>query len=462
MAQYPHFQTAIDQLHATKLDKATQGCLPGVMPAARQAAEVGIENAILKKSTPQKAMDDAVQSIQPQIDQTTRRSERSSGSAPSPRAGREHHSRVSDTIVAEAGALREFSAGVATAMGAPADVASEVARHLARANLSGHDSHGVLRWSQYVRELDQGELDAAARPAVLRESAVTALFDARRGFGQHSTMQVTEWAARHAREHGIAAAAIRHSMHIGMLGEYTERLAGEGLVGIVTVGVAGTGSGAVAPFGGAARFLGTNPWSMAVPAAGRPPLVYDGATSTVAEGKVRLARASGAQLAPGLVRDADGRPTTDPEQLYAGGTLTVMGGDVAGHKGHGLSLASALVGGLAMIADADPTPAGCMRRPETWGTRIAGVFVVAIDPAAFGDADAYRTLVAGVLEDVGGVPPAPGVDRVLVPGDPERRSRERRARHGIPVPAATWAELLAIGDRFGVPLGGTNGAAMLP
>jgi len=69
VAQYPHFQTAIDQLHATKLDKATQGCLLGVMPAARQAAAVGIENAILKKSTPQKAMDDAVQSIQPQIDQ---------------------------------------------------------------------------------------------------------------------------------------------------------------------------------------------------------------------------------------------------------------------------------------------------------------------------------------------------------------------------------------------------------
>ena len=67
--QYPQFRSAIDQLHSTKLDKATQGCLLGVMPAARQAAEVGIENAILKKATPQKAMDDAAQSIQPQIDQ---------------------------------------------------------------------------------------------------------------------------------------------------------------------------------------------------------------------------------------------------------------------------------------------------------------------------------------------------------------------------------------------------------
>ena len=67
--QYPLFNVAIEQLHATKLDKATQGCLLGVMPATRQAAEVGLESAITKKSSPQKAMDDAAASIQPQIDQ---------------------------------------------------------------------------------------------------------------------------------------------------------------------------------------------------------------------------------------------------------------------------------------------------------------------------------------------------------------------------------------------------------
>jgi uncharacterized oxidoreductase len=220
----------------------------------------------------------------------------------------------------------------------------------------------------------------------------------------------------------------------------------------VTVGVAGDGSGTVAPFGGAARFLGTNPWSLGAPASGRPPMVYDAATSTVAEGKVRLARARGAELAHGLVRDPEGRPTTDPAQLYAGGSLTVMGGDVAGHKGHGLSLASALIGGLAMIADADPTPAGCMRPPERWGSRLAGVFVVAIDPAAFGDAGVYGDMVAAVLDGLVRVPPVPGVERVLVPGDPERISRERRLVEGIPVPGATWLELIAIGERFGVVL----------
>lgn len=346
--------------------------------------------------------------------------------------------------------LRDFAAAVARAMGADADVAGELARHLVNANLSGHDSHGVLRLTQYVAELDRGELQPGARARPLSERSVTALFDAGRGFGQHSTMVATEWVTAHAREHGVAAAAIRRSMHIGRLGEYTERLAASGLVGIVTVGSAGPGSGSVAPFGGAGRFLGTNPWSIGVPADGRPPMVFDAATSTVAEGKVRLALAKGAELPPGAVRDPAGRPTVDPAQLYAGGSLVGLGGELAGHKGYGLSLASALVGGLAMIADPEPTTAGTMRRPDAWGTRLAGVFVVAIDPGAFGDADTYRHQVAGVLDSVADAPTVSGVERVLVPGDPERRSRERRARDGIPVPRATWADLLAIGERFGV------------
>src|SRR5216117_3721833 len=124
---------------------------------------------------------------------------------------------VSDDILVEGGALREFSARLAEAMGAPPAAAAEVARHLVSANLSGHDSHGMLRWSQYAGELDRGDLDPAAGAELLRETSITALFDAHRGFGQHTTMHATEWTMAHARQHGLAAAAIRHSMHIGRL-----------------------------------------------------------------------------------------------------------------------------------------------------------------------------------------------------------------------------------------------------
>jgi uncharacterized oxidoreductase len=359
---------------------------------------------------------------------------------------------VSETVLVGADALLAFTGRVARAMGAGDEAADELARHLVSANLSGHDSHGVLRLAQYVGELDRGELRPAAEIHVLREGPVSALFDASRGFGQHSTMVATRWALARAREHGLAAAAVRHSMHIGRLGEYTERMAGEGLVGIVTVGVAGPGSGTVAPFGGAARFLGTNPWSVGVPAAGRPPLIFDAATSAIAEGKARLALAKGAQVPAGTLRDQDGQPSQDPARLYAGGTLTGLGGEVAGHKGFGLSLASALVGGLAMIQDDAPTSGGTMRPPDSWGSRLAGVFLVAVDPSAFGDALDYQRRVAEVLDALTQSPPAPGSERVLVPGDPERASRERRQREGIPLPAATWEDLGGVAARFGLSL----------
>jgi uncharacterized oxidoreductase len=354
-----------------------------------------------------------------------------------------------DSVVVEGVALQRFSVELAQAMGADAEVATEVGRHLVRANLSGHDSHGVMRFIQYVEEADRSLLRPAARPQLLRSGPATALFDAQRGFGHHSTMVATRWAIERARRVGLGVAAIRHSMHVGRLGEYTEQITDEGLVGLVTVGVAGPGSGLVAPFGGVQRFLGTNPWSIGIPASGRPAFIYDAATSSAAEGKIRLARSRGGLLPLGLVRDADGRPSPDPAALYEGGTLTLLGDELAGHKGYGLSMAAALIGGLAMIGDLEPTPAGCMRAPAEWGTRLAGVVVLVIDPATFGDAEEYRRRVAEVLDSVTASSPAPGRE-VLVPGDPERRSRRRRAAEGVPIPRAIWSELVRIGERLGV------------
>jgi uncharacterized oxidoreductase len=83
---------------------------------------------------------------------------------------------------------------------------------------------------------------------------------------------------------------------------------------------------------------------------------------------------------------------------------------------------------------------------------VAGVFLVAIDPAAFGEPLEYRRQVAGVLDAVSEVAPLAGVEHVQVAGDPERASRDRRQREGIALPLATWDDLMAIGSRFGLSL----------
>jgi len=352
--------------------------------------------------------------------------------------------------VFEPGALEAFCRGVLEAMGASPEVAREVAAHLVTANLSGHDSHGAMRLMQYVNQTDSGDIVPSARPVVSHESGAVFVVDAGRGFGHFATAFAVDHAVELARGHGVAAAAVRHATHIGRLGHYTERAAAQGCVSIVTVGVAGPGIGMVVPFGGAERFLGTNPWSFGVPADGRPPLIFDAATSAVAEGKVRVARSKGTQVPAGALVDAAGKPTTDPEALYDGGGLLPVGG-WAGHKGYGLSMASALIGGLAMIGDPEPTMAGASGLPAAPG-RTAGVFLVVADPARFGDAAAYREMVTATMNAVQDVRPQEGVERVLVPGEPEVISRERRAREGIAIPEATRGELAEIGDRYGVAL----------
>ncbi len=348
--------------------------------------------------------------------------------------------------------LREFVAAIARRMGADADVATELARHLVGSNLAGHDSHGVIRVPQYVGDADQGQIVPSARPVLVRETPTAALVDARRGFGQHSTMFALEWAMGQARHQGVAMVAVRHSTHIGRLGEYAEHAAAAGLIGIVTVGAAGDGIGGVVPFGGRTRFLGTNPWALSVPGRARH-FVFDAATSTVAEGKVRVARAAGKPLPPDAIVDRDGRPSQDAEAFYAGGALLPLGGAMAGHKGYALGLASALLGALGMIGDSEPTLVGAAP-PEAADARgrVAGVFLEVIDPATFGDAAAYRALVDDALAAAKRQPPAGGVPEVLVPGEPEERARARRSREGIPLPAATWGELGKVAARFGVPL----------
>ena len=356
------------------------------------------------------------------------------------------------TVLCPPDPMREFVAAVARRMGADAEVAEELGRHLVGSNLAGHDSHGVIRVPQYVGDTDRGLLVPSARPMLAREGAVAALVDARRGFGQHSTMFALEWAMGRARQHGVAMAAVRHSTHIGRLGEYAERTAAEGLIGIVTVGAVGAGIGGVVPFGGRERFLGTNPWALSVPGQRRH-FIFDAATSTLAEGKVRVARAAGKPLPPDAIVDLDGHPTRDAEAFYAGGALLPLGGTLAGHKGYGLGLASALLGALGMIGDPEPTLVGAAP-PETADTRgrIAGVFLQVVDPAAFGDPTRYVELVDEALDAAKRQTPAEGVAEVLVPGEPEQRARARRSREGIPLPAATWSELHAVGARFGVPL----------
>ena len=162
--------------------------------------------------------------------------------------------------------LTEASRQVLLAAGAPDEHASTVARHLADANLAGHDSHGFIRVPQYIREIKEGRIDPVAQPEVVKDGPGTAKVDGKSSFGQVVATFATELAIQKARRSGISLVSMFNLSHTGRIGTYAEMAAKEGMAAIMFTGFAG-GEVAknVAPFGGRERKLGTNPISMSFP-----------------------------------------------------------------------------------------------------------------------------------------------------------------------------------------------------
>jgi hydroxycarboxylate dehydrogenase B len=337
------------------------------------------------------------------------------------------------------------------AAGADEENTRIVADHLVDANLAGHDSHGVIRIPSYVRAIQQGQLDPAAKPAVVRETAAMTLIDARSTFGQVSALFATDAVVAKARQHGVAVAGTFHGTHIGRVGYYPTRAAAQGVALFVAYGALGRSA---VPFGGRAGALGTNPISFGFPAEGAEPFLLDFATTAIAAGKVSVARDKHEQLPPGSAIDKDGRPTTDPHALSQGGALLPFGG----HKGYALSvmatlLSNALVRGEEeAVGRSGPGGAGGAGGAGGPGSRGEGarVFFCAIDAGVFGPG--APAAAATVFDRVRSVPPAEGFQEVLIPGEPERRSAARRRAEGIPVAEDTWNAVTATARELGVSL----------
>jgi hydroxycarboxylate dehydrogenase B len=332
--------------------------------------------------------------------------------------------------------LQRVCVALLSAVGTPGDLAVIVAGGLRDANLAGHDSHGLVRLPQYLQRAREGTIEPAARAEVVRRRGATACVSARRGWGQPAARLAARTAAGIAGELGVGAVILQESAHVGRMADYVESIAAEGQLGMAVTNATPN----VAPFGGRDRRLGTDPIAFAIPRPERrPPIVVDFATSVRAEGKVRVARAAGRKVPPGTLIDRDGRPSDDPEDFYAGGALL----PAEGHKGYGLAVAIEALGGILSGMGPAMLPA--------YGAGN-GMFVLALEVDAFIPVERFMGQVedmAQVLEDT---PPAPGVERVLLPGEPELRSAERRGREGIPVAEATWREVCELADELGVAL----------
>lgn len=282
-------------------------------------------------------------------------------------------------------------------------------RELADATFAGYESHGVGRVKPYLAFMANGTINPMGRLAVLAETPATSLLDAGHGFGVLRCIEAADLVAGKAKATGLAAAALRNCGDIARLAPYAERMAEQGLIGLVMANDAGSGL-VVAPHGGTRPLLSTNPLAVGLPRPRQRPIVFDLATSQIAVGAAKAATRRGGSVPPDTLIGADGEEVTDPEALFAGlAALLPLGGSTFGFKGTALGLlVEILAGGLSGdgLSGDHPDRRGCN-----------AVFLLAIDPGAFGEPVAFHGRVETFLDRIRTNPPRPGFTKVRVPGE---------------------------------------------
>jgi LDH2 family malate/lactate/ureidoglycolate dehydrogenase len=350
-----------------------------------------------------------------------------------------------------ADSVRRQILGILQRWGMPMDLADTTAEAMAETDLMGVDSHGISMLTMYEGLQQRGQVDLQARPRLVRDLPSLALVDGGSNLGHPVAVVAMQLACDKAEAGGIGAVGVRNSHHFGAAGYYARLAASRGLVALIT---SSARTMLMVPTRGTVPLLGSNPIAFAAPMAGGPPFVLDMATTTVAANKVKVYELNGKPVPPGWVTDERGATVTDPVEAMdvifrrAGGGITPLGGAEAtgGHKGYGLGL---------MVQILSATLTGAAFPPLRSGTRGAaepddiGHFFLALDPRALRPEGGFEDELAAMAASLRGSAPADPSRPVLVPGDPEEAERTRRARDGIPVPAALDRQLREICTRCG-------------
>ncbi len=345
--------------------------------------------------------------------------------------------------------LRQFAAAIFEHAGCARDEAERVARRLVEANLTGHDSHGVIRIPRYVRWISADKLTPGRNIEVVTDSGVLAVVDGGCGFGQTVGEQAVMLGVEKAREHGASIIGLRNASHLGRIGDWPELAANHGMVSVHFVNTSGLGM-LVAPFGGIDRRMSTNPFAAGVPREGQPPLVLDFATSIVAEGKILVAVNGGKALPEGAFVGPEGELTTDPEVIYGplnggqpldkrtgGGAIRAMGL----HKGSGLSIICEILGGVL-------TGGGAARPGQT---RLENnMLSIYMETERFDQGGAIAEEVERYIAFAKSARPIDPDGAVLMPGEPEQISRKDRDANGIPLTDLAWEGIVATAGTAGL------------
>ena len=332
-----------------------------------------------------------------------------------------------------ADALEQWARGLFGSLGVSSDSAAATAESLVDADLRGIGTHGVVRIPIYVKRLTLGLIKKDPIAHFSAAGSAADRMDGDNGLGQWVGLNAINRACDLAETSGIGMVLATHSNHFGTAGWFARKAAERGFAALIW----SQGESLVVPFGGTARFFGTNPFCASMPRDGSAPITLDMATSAVPFGKIEMAKVGSGTIPADWAVDADGQPTTDPHAVHA---LQPM----AGPKGSGLAmLIDLLSGGLA---------------GTVCGPRIRRMYedfehehnlthtFIAIRASAFAETPTAQEVIETMVGDLRSQKPAGESDHVLLPGEIEETKRMQNLETGIALPAALRETFVTLGN----------------
>ncbi len=324
----------------------------------------------------------------------------------------------------------------------PEKDAARVSHCLVRADLRGHDTHGLQTLPHYLERVRKKLINPRPNLSVKRVTPMAGSLDGQDAFGFVVATKGMDEAMDMAREFGVGIVSAYKSTHFGMAANYSLQAMDKGFIGIVFTNA----SRAMPPWGGREAFLGTSPIAVAAPGGTELPFDLDMSPAVAARGKIRRAARRGQSIPLGYALDAQGRQTTDPHAALAGGTVQPIGGP----KGSGLAMLMDLMGGII----SGSAYAGDVRNhfEDFEAPQNVGHFIMAMKPDLFVSRAEYETRMDRLVQRVHANKTAEGFDEVIMPGERERRSEEKLRRSGVPYHAKEVAAMQKEAERAGLPL----------
>jgi L-2-hydroxycarboxylate dehydrogenase (NAD+) len=337
--------------------------------------------------------------------------------------------------------VRRFLTTAFERLGLPPADAATVADLMTEAEVQGSDGHGVMRLVPYARRIRAGGLNLKPDIRIVKEKAAMALLDGDNGMGHLVMKKAAGIAIAKAKQCGVAWVGSSLSNHAGPASLYARMCLEHDMVGMYfAVGNANH----LPPWGGLDMLLSTNPIAVAVPAGEEAPVVLDMATTVAAYGKVKAKAQRGEQMPVGWMIDRQGQPLTDPKRAEEGFLMPICG-----YKGYGLAMIVGLLAGTLNGA-AMGSEVIDFNKDDTTITNT-GQAIVAIDPDAFGELDAFKARVDKLVRELRASERMPGVDRIWMPGEQSHAKKLQNEREGLALPPALRDQLDKFARDVGMP-----------